>query len=149
MKKIIILSILAFVGIASAETEKPSQPKQHKAHVHNQAKASLAFDGTKGKFELEASAMDIIGFEHKPKNKKQSDQEKNSLDKLRHNIENMILFETDLNCRITEDDIEVERTGSHADVEADFNIQCDKDPKNTTDHPGCSPPLRLKTQISL
>lgn len=132
MKKIIILTVLLVIGTAYGETEKPSEPKQHKAHIHNQAKASLAFDGNKGKFELEAPAIDIIGFENKPKNKQQTAQEKNNLDKLRSNIENMILFETDLNCRITEDKIEIERTGTHAEVEADFNVQCDKNPKNST-----------------
>lgn len=119
MNKFLFLTMMVFVGTAYGG-------KNHGAHVHGVGQLSLAFDGMKGKIQLEAPAEALFGFEHDAKSKKDLQRKDAALKKLEEKISEMIVFEESLKCLIKKDIFEVNQTKSHADVEAEFSITCEK-----------------------
>lgn len=115
----------------SANKEKSSQPRQEKVHQHGIAKVGIAFEGGTGKIDFESSAASIVGFEYMPKSKKDQKIQSDSLAKLESNFSEMVVFDPLLKCNITAESSEFNRTGSHADLKATFQVKCEKTPLNT------------------
>lgn len=130
----VIFSVL--VGLAqlshAQSAEKNHEPRQHKAHQHGLAKIGIAFEGTRGKIDLDTAAEAIIGFEYAAKSKKDKKVESDQLSKLEKSMGEMINFDAALNCKINMESSEIRRTGPHADLEATFDVKCDKSPKDST-----------------
>ena len=85
----LILSILFFSSIASGTatpapaTKGKSTKKPHRganAHVHGKVEAKLAVDKSRVNLTLEAPLDDLVGFEHKPRNKEEEGKLKLALD---------------------------------------------------------------------
>lgn len=62
-----LTTFLLFVSVAySAEDHR-----QHDAHEHGEAQLNIALEGSTLHLELDSPAMNLIGFEHRPRDKKQ------------------------------------------------------------------------------
>lgn len=134
MKKLFSLLLIPFVFSISAgakTTDKPSQPKQNKAHVHGSAKVGIAFEENYGKVTLEAPAESIVGFEFVPKSAKDQKRQSEQLEKLDKSISEMIVFDESLKCVFTSGGSDINRSGDHADLKTSFEVKCNKTPKDT------------------
>lgn len=104
----------------------------HGAHVHGAGKVTVAFDGKTGKMELEIPAESLLGFEHKPKTPADQKKVTEALAKLENNLDKMITFAPELKCSIKKDKLEIryesEGSGTHADIEGEFTIECAQSP---------------------
>lgn len=114
MLKVLLFSIMAFAA------------REHGAHSHGAGKISLAFDGKKGRIEIKAPTESIYGFEHEAKSKADKKKKEDGLLKLEKQISDMIVFNAELKCEIRKDIFEVVQKENHADVEAEFNVTCEK-----------------------
>lgn len=94
------------------------------AHVHGAGHVRLAFDGAKGKIQLETPGQALFGFEHEAKSKKDKSKKEAALQKLESKISEMIVFDSALNCEIKKEIFEVNQKNGHADVSAEFSVQC-------------------------
>ncbi len=104
IEKIITILIVFFPINNYANEDHSDEHRQHEAHVHGAAKLSIAIDETTFFFELETPALNVLGFEHKPK----TDQEKErvqEVNKLFSSHENIILI-PHINCKQTHIEIE-------------------------------------------
>lgn len=75
---------------------------QHKAHTHGEGSLSLAQDQYDWYVELHIPAMDLLGFEHAPKNTAQKQKFKALTDRLA-NSDHVIVFSPA--CQLTDTDI--------------------------------------------
>lgn len=125
MNKIIFLITFAFTNLTFAETHR-----EHKAHQHGAAKMAIAFDDVQGKITLELASEGLYGFEYVPKKEGDKKKQKDGLAKLEKNISHMISFSENLKCIFSKEKIEVNQQegGKHSDIDAVFNIKCEKDP---------------------
>lgn len=114
MFKVFLFSTLVFAA------------REQGTHVHGFVKASVAFDGKTGKIQMEIPADSIFGFEHPAKSKKDIQTKEESLKKLETKISEMIVFDSSLQCKIAKEIFEVNQEKNHADVDADFSVNCQK-----------------------
>lgn len=113
-----MLKVLLFSMMALAHTE-------HGAHVHGSAKMSIAFDGKKGKIELHSPSQEIYGFEYEAKSKADKFKKEQGLKKLEDHIAEMVVLPAAAKCTIKKDIFEVNQDAKHADVEAEFSVECE------------------------
>lgn len=135
MKSLLIALLAGVSVIAVAHEHKHEHKAGHKAHVHGEAKVTVAFEGMKGKIELEIPAESLLGFEHKPKNPTEEKKVSDGLAKLESSIGKMLVFAADLKCSIKKENLDIdyqaEGSGTHADVDGDFSVECAKSPVGT------------------
>ena len=112
--------------IASAESV------EHKAHVHGSAKVGIAFEGAMGKLTFEAPGLGLFGFEHVAKKSKDLQKQKEMLKVLQNKIGDMFVFSKNINCTFGKEKININQEDGHSDVDASFDINCEKDPMGTT-----------------
>lgn len=65
-------TLLAALFIATAAVADESAFEQHGAHVHGEAKLTIAQDGNHLEMEFVSPGMNIVGFEHPPANETQT-----------------------------------------------------------------------------
>lgn len=106
--------------------------QEHKAHAHGAGKMSIAFEAAKGQLTLEAPGESIYGFEHVAKTAAHKKKQAEALTKLETGVAEMVVFEKQLNCNFTKQKLEISQDGNHAEVQAAFVIQCEKDPVGST-----------------
>lgn len=111
MFKVLLLSAMVFAG-------------EQAAHVHGSGHVSLAFDGAKGKIQFESPGQSLFGFEHEAKSKNDKKKKDAALQKLEDKISEMIVLDPSLKCDIKKDIFEVIQKNGHADVSAEFTVQC-------------------------
>lgn len=128
MKNLIVASLLC-IGSIGFSTEH----REHKAHVHGAAKMAIAFDGLTGKITLELASEGIYGFEYAPKKEADKKKQQDGLKKLETSISEMVAMAPDLKCVFTKEKVEVDQHegGKHSDIDASFNIKCEKDPADS------------------
>lgn len=116
----IIFSITAFAG----------EHREHKAHAHGMAKLSMAFESNKGQIDFDIPAESVIGFEYKAKTAQDKKRQSDALKLFENKISQMIVFDDKLKCVFKKETLDVtsEVKNSHSDIEAVFNIVCDKSP---------------------
>jgi len=68
---IIILWVTLVTGVYKLYAAEPDHV-QHEAHVHGEARLLIALEGNDLQIEFLSPAMNIVGFEHQPQNKTQS-----------------------------------------------------------------------------
>jgi hypothetical protein len=104
-----------------------------KAHVHGAGELSLAFDQKLGKIEFECPADSTVGFEHVGKTNAQKKKISETLELIKTKMDQMIVFDPKLNCRILAEDVKFDIDGktAHAETNGEFNVTCDKSPKGT------------------
>lgn len=71
MTKSAIVTIAACALALAASVAHGEEKREHGAHVHGHGKLNIAIEGGKVSMSLEVPGADIVGFEHKPKTKKQ------------------------------------------------------------------------------
>lgn len=119
MFKIFLLSVFAL----AARTEK--------AHQHGAAEVTLAFEGNKGKLSMEIPAQAIVGFEHKAETAADKKAQQEALHKVENKISDMFVFEKSLKCQFKKESLQLHQEGNHGDVEAEFLLQCEKNPQGS------------------
>jgi hypothetical protein len=65
---VIVLAASALVGSPAFASSAEGEHREHDAHVHGVAAMNLVVDGRELVLELETPAMNILGFEHAPRN---------------------------------------------------------------------------------
>lgn len=126
----LLLAFLLFAEIGFAETKH----RHHEAHKHGSGTLGIAFDKEQGKADFKIPGESIIGFEYVAKSEKDKEKQRKQLDTLENKISEMIVFESSLKCLFTKEKVDVLRDadGDHSDVQASFQIKCDKSPVGTT-----------------
>ncbi len=114
MLKVLLFSVMAFAA------------REHGAHSHGAGKISIAFDGKKGRIEVHAPAESIYGFEYEAKTSADKKKKDEGLEKLEKRIAEIVVFSSDLKCEIKKEIFEVVQKSNHADIEAEFNVHCEK-----------------------
>jgi hypothetical protein len=110
--------------------------EQHPPHEHGKVTINAAVDGNQLVIELDSPAVNVVGFEHEPRN----DSEHAAVSaaaKLLGNGRGLFTFPKEARCQFekvdiktpqweTTDDVpgEPEKPGQHADYEARFTYQC-------------------------
>ena len=90
---------------------------QHGAHTHGEAELNLILNSHREVVaELIVPAESVYGFEHAPRNAKESEQMEEGLKRLKASLSNIVAFEKQAGCQITEMDGE-KSTGSHENHE--------------------------------
>lgn len=120
MLKVFLLSMMVFAA------------REQGSHVHGRGHVSLAFDGAKGKIQLETPAEAIFGFEHEAKTKADKKKKDEALQKLENKISEMIVFESAAKCEIKKEIIEVNLVKGHADINAEFSVVCQQSVAGTS-----------------
>ena len=100
-------------------------PVQH-AHSHGAAKVNIGIEGNGGTVEFEAAADPVIGFEHKPKNAAEQKKVDAALANLKARIGELVIFPAALGCKFQNTKAHFEVEGQHAEVHAEFKLQCAK-----------------------
>ncbi len=95
MKLHILAAILLLTTTAIAK-EKKHEHREHGAHVHGAGNLAIAFDDAKGKIEFKGAAEGILGFEHKPKNKKDEKAVADAVAHFENDISKMIQMDASL-----------------------------------------------------
>lgn len=132
-----ILIALCFLTLRAQSAEKKQEHREHGAHVHGAGNLAIAFDETHGKIEFKGAAEGILGFEHKPKSKKDEKTVSNAVAQFDKNISKMIQMDPALNCLFTKEMIGQipekgeEGSGEHSEWAANFDVTCDKSPLGT------------------
>jgi len=130
-----ICLISAVAGVAQAPTaaRKQSTPapaakqqQQQHAHDHGAAKINLGIEGNGGTVEFEAAADPVIGFEHKPKNAAEQKKVDAALAVLKTRFAELVILPAALGCKFTPVKAHYEVEGTHAEVHAEFKLQCAK-----------------------
>jgi hypothetical protein len=100
-------------------------PAQH-AHSHGAAKVNIGVEGNGGTVEFESAADPVIGFEHKPKNAAEQKKVDAALASLKARIAELVIFPPALGCKFQNTKAHFEVEGQHAEVHAEFKVQCAK-----------------------
>ncbi len=80
---------------------------QHGAHTHGRADLNLVLNSDREIVaELIAPAESVYGFEHAPRNAKETEQMNEGLKRLKASLSKMLVFEKKAGCKITEIDEE-------------------------------------------
>ncbi|UYL09704.1 DUF2796 domain-containing protein [Bdellovibrio sp. SKB1291214] len=119
MFKVLLFSMLALAA------------REHGAHAHGVATVDVAFDGKNGKIEFHAPASSIYGFEYEAKSVKDKASKEAGLKKFNDKVNDLFQFAADNKCEVKMDYNEVVQKDNHADVNAIFNIVCEKAPNGT------------------
>lgn len=104
--------------------EKNHQHREHGSHVHGEASLSVAFEGVSGKINFESPAGNLFGFEHKAKTPKDKAKVADVMAQLKKPQE-LFAFEN-LKCEWSNAVVEQDFDGHHSEVEASFDVKCDK-----------------------
>lgn len=136
---ILVVSLFSVTVFADAKAKKSNHAhRHHEAHVHGSGTLSIAFDENKGKVEFKGAAEGVLGFEHKPKNKKDQKTVDEAILKFENEIAKMVQLDSSLNCQFTKEQIGQipeegeESSGEHSNWAANFNVTCLKSPVGTS-----------------
>lgn len=129
---LILAVALAANGQPSSKAPAKKQQQQQHAHAHGAAKINIGIEGNGGTVEFEAAADPIIGFEHKPKTAADQKKVDAALASMKARFGEMVVFPAALGCKFTAVKAAYEVDGQHAEVHAEFNLQCAKPLKGAT-----------------
>ena len=105
--------------------------REQGAHVHGDMKVAIALEGKSGRIEVHAPAQVIYGFEYAAKSAKDKKAKDQGMQKLADKISEMIVLDPESKCDIKMEMSEVDQKEAHADVEAEFRVNCEKSPAGT------------------
>lgn len=78
VKNLTSASLIAVCMLISSDglagMDEPATVRHHDAHVHGEASGNLTQDGAVVRLELEIPGVNLVGFEHPPRNQDQRDQ---------------------------------------------------------------------------
>ena len=121
------LALLLFVAALTAFAQAKAKPKQQQhAHDHGAAKINIGVEGSAATVEVEMAAQPVVGFERKPKDAVEQKKADTALATLKSRIGQMVILPADFGCRFNPGKAELHVDGAHAEVHAEFNVQCSK-----------------------
>ena len=132
IKKVVIVLLMYFSVNIHASEAVSSEHRQHEAHVHGEAKLNILIDGTTLVFELKTPALNVLGFEHKPKNEQQKEK-LNKANQILAVYENVISI-PDLSCEKTQVEIVSPYADSHNNDDHDDDHGHDEEHEHDDDH---------------
>jgi hypothetical protein len=116
------------------------------AHEHGSIKVGIAIEGNTAEIDIDGPAESFLGFEYAPKTSKEKKVFTEAQIRWTKNLESMIAFDKQLNCKVTqasfeqEEEIEKVKTdkashsktkdsskkesGIHSDIEAKAKVSC-------------------------
>ena len=114
-----------------------ADPRQHEVHEHGMAQLNIALDGNTLQLELASPAMNILGFEHAPRNQKQQAAVKQAVVRLKKGAQ-MITLTPAAKCNLTEAEVDTAllkhpheaghgkatHEDEHTDFDAHYVFQC-------------------------
>ena len=103
------------------------------AHEHGKAKIGIAVEGNRAMIDFEAPAEGVIGFEREPRTPAQKAQQQAGLQAMRNRIGEIVRFDPSLQCRYQPQSVEAKREPGedHAEVRAEFTVECARDLRGT------------------
>jgi hypothetical protein len=119
-------ALIVLTTAIGTQAQAQSKPQQQHAHDHSAAKLNIAVEGNTATLELEAAAQAIVGFERKPKDATEQKKVDAALASLKSRIGQILILPADLGCRFNPTKAELHLDGSHAEVHAEFSVQCSK-----------------------
>jgi len=81
-RRIALLSVSMLAGLGNLHAAETDH-EQHEAHVHGEAQLLIALEANALQIEFLSPAMNIVGFEHQPQNKTQSDAVEQAIETLK------------------------------------------------------------------
>lgn len=114
------LSLLLLFNPLSAANHG-HEHEQHAAHVHGEASLLVAVEENTVEIEFSSPAMNLLGFEHRPKNEEQQKQLLNVMEKLKQ-ADLLFSLPAAANCRLTAIEVEspYEQQSGHDNEHTDF-----------------------------
>jgi hypothetical protein len=120
------LALLLLTTALTASAQAVAKPKQQHAHDHGAARINIGIEGNTATIEFEAAAHSIVGFERKPKDTAEQKKADAALAALKTRISQIVILPPNLGCRFNPGKAQLHVDGSHAEVHAEFNVQCAK-----------------------
>jgi len=106
LARIILSGMLLMASLSTiAGDHDKDEHRQHSSHEHGAALLNISIEGTSLNIEFESPAMNIIGFEHAPKNTKQKQAVKQAAIDLK-NAEKLFDIPAAAQCSLTKADVE-------------------------------------------
>lgn len=107
---------------------------EQRPHVHGQATLDLVADGSALRLELELPAVDVLGFEHSPRDQVERQALAQAVERLM-NAEQLLVINPEAGCRLRNAKLDssllrqgpeavATEQGGHADVEASYSFDC-------------------------
>lgn len=104
----------------------------HRAHEHGVGLLNVAVEGRELHIVLESPAMNIVGFEHQPRNDKQRKAVAQATARLNEGVK-LFITPGEAACTLAEAEVESglleghgHQQGAHADFVASYRFQCDR-----------------------
>jgi hypothetical protein len=117
--------MLCGVGLGWSAAGTTKKRPQHGAHVHGTAVVNIAIEGRTATIGFTAPADSVVGFEHQTKSAADQTTQAVALDRLRNNIDNMVVVDTALGCRFSPTKVDVaQQDAEHAEVHGAFAVSC-------------------------
>jgi len=111
----LVAGLMAGLIITSNSLAENDHHREHGAHTHGLAQLNIALDGNTLALELESPAINIVGFEHKPRSSQEHDALKSAMALLRKPD---ALFVTDAAANCKAGHVEVHSSFEDTDYEA-------------------------------
>jgi Protein of unknown function (DUF2796) len=109
MKAFPTLAVLGALAVQSSAAEEPH--RQLGAHEHGRGTLNIAVEGNKMTMELEAPGMDIVGFEHAAKSRRDTEAIENAKVQLQRPL-SLFKLPRAAGCRVIETSVKIE-LGEH------------------------------------
>lgn len=124
-----IILMFSSSQIVNAKDEK-HEHHQHGAHVHGEAKLTIAMDGKKSlDIVLESPADSILGFEHDAKSAKDKKTQKEVFEKLVAKAGQWLASDKLVACKAinAKPEIEKEEGEEHSEVHFSYRLECSEE----------------------
>lgn len=104
---------------------------EQRPHVHGQAGLNLVLEGKQLSLELELPAIDVLGFEHPPRDFAERKSLDQAVERLM-NVEQILVINPEAGCRVQNAKldssllrkVEDGKVDEHADFEANYSFEC-------------------------
>jgi hypothetical protein len=121
----VICCVVCGVGLSWSAAGTTKQRHQHGAHVHGTAAVNIAIEERTATIEFTAPADGVVGFEHQAKSAADQTMQAMALDRLRNNIDSMVVVDPALGCRFSPTKVDVvQQDAEHAEVLGTFAVSC-------------------------
>jgi Protein of unknown function (DUF2796) len=121
----VICCVVCGVGLSWAAAGTTKRRPQHGAHVHGTAAMNIAIEERTATIEFTAPADSVVGFEHQAKSAAEQTTQAMALDRLRNNIDSMVVVDPALGCRFSPTKVDVaQQDAEHAEVHGAFAVSC-------------------------
>lgn len=119
MKLIIFLITFTFCDLKAADSLK--------SHVHGALQMGIAVEKNEVEVTIDGPSESLLGFEHSPRNEKEKKIYAKAESLWKNNLASFVVFESQLQCKITESNFKQHLDGNHSEIEASAKFQCIKE----------------------